>query len=311
MKKLLLTLILTLPFISYSQNWAPNGATWHYGFGVYTYYGYIKIESIGDTTINSIVCKKLIKTKYSQNGFPGQGGATSIDTLETEYTYADADKIYIYKHNQFYTLYDFSAQVGDTWNVPEIKHYENCDTIGTVKVDSIGTININGENLRYIWVNLTDTNPNWGWSAKIVERIGPMERKFSYDYLFPVKMDECDLEMHELIEAGYFRCYSDSTFNYSSNVSPSCDYITSIASIKQSPEDVMIFPNPSNGNFNIELNPVINNEIKIHDMLGKLLLEEKVNNRNFININNLKSGIYILSILDNNGIITTKKINCN
>ncbi len=72
----------------------------------------------------------------------------------------------------------------------------------------------------------------------------------------------------------------------------------------------MIFPNPSNGNFNIELNPVINNEIKIHDMLGKLLLEEKVNNRNFININNLKSGIYILSILDNNGIITTKKINC-
>jgi len=45
--------------------------------------------------------------------------------LEREYAYADQNKVYIYRYNTFYTLYDFSANVGDTIVIAGTKNIHN------------------------------------------------------------------------------------------------------------------------------------------------------------------------------------------
>lgn len=311
MKKLFLIFLLSFPLFSVGQNWSPQGATWYYGFSVYVTEGYYKITYVGDTTINSIQCKKLLKTVYTHD-FINQLYDTIV--IGAEYTYADNDKVYIYKHNQFYTLYDFSAEVGDTWNVPEIKHYDGCDTVGTIRVDSIGTLTIDGQALRYICVSLNDTAQKWGWIAKIVEIVGPIKslkyQQYPYDYLFPVKFDDCGMHLEELIEGGNFRCYSDSTnFSYTSNITPTCDFLTSVNPIDKNPVQIRVLPNPSNGSFTIDIDQQLKlKEIIVSTMLGNIILRQQTDNQTRIKIDNLKGGTYILTAIDKDNRTINKTI---
>ncbi len=306
MKKLLLILLFSFPLLVVGQNWSATGATWHYGFFVWDSEGYYKIEYVGDTTITSIHCKKLRKTLYWINHANTTSGT---DVIGTEYTYADSNKVYIYKHNQFYTLYNFSAQIGATWTVPETKHYSGCDTVGTIRVDSIGTMTINGKNLRYICVSIADTAQKWGWDAKIVERVGPIKSFSSdnYDYLFPEKFDYCGMVIDELSEEGKFRCYSDSSFSYSSNIAPTCDYLTSVNSFSKKIFQIKIYPNPSNGTFTADFDQSIK-EIWLTDLLGNIIFKQETNNQTKFKIDNLSSGTYILTAMDKDGRKTNKKI---
>ena len=65
MKKLILLWTIVFSFGGYSQEWAPIGATWHYSekfiFWNPIDEDYIKYESVKDTLINGINCKKIIK----------------------------------------------------------------------------------------------------------------------------------------------------------------------------------------------------------------------------------------------------------
>lgn len=306
MKKLIFILLFSVPLFVVGQNWSPTGATWHYGFSVWMTNGYYKIEYVGDTTIASIQCKKLRKTLYEYTFW---NAAYDTILMGTEYTYADNDKVYIYKHNQFYTLYNFSAQVGETWTVPEIKHYNSCDTVGTVHVDSIGTIIIGGQTLRYIWVSSINTTQQWGWNSKIVERIGPISSSPTsyYDYLFPVKLENCGMEIEEIIEGGDLRCYSDSSFNYSSNIAANCDYITTVNLFAKNSFQIKIYPNPSNGSFTADFDQSIK-EILLTDLFGNVILRHQTNNQTQFKIDNLSSGTYILTAMNEDGRRMNKKI---
>ncbi|WP_313804782.1 reprolysin-like metallopeptidase [Flavobacterium sp.] len=69
-------------------------------------------------------------------------------------------------------------------------------------------------------------------------------------------------------------------------------------------ENFTIYPNPNNGNFNVQFNSVSGNEIKIgvHDMRGRLVFENSYQNTGAINqnvqLNNVQSGIYIVTVQD-------------
>lgn len=117
--------------------------------------------------------------------------------------------------------------------------------------------------------------------------------------------------MDELIEGGNFRCYSDNTlFNYTSNISPTCDYLTTSVNITEPISDqVSVFPNPSNGLFSVDFDQPSNiSEIKVTDMLGNIVNQQKIDNKKKINIDNLPSGVYILSVIDKDCKIINKKI---
>ena len=301
MKKLYL--LLLFPLSLFAQQWAPAGATWYYGVSVWTTAGYYKIEYVGDTTISSIQCKELKKTFYVQNL-----AFLTSDTapIGTEYTYADSNKVYIFKRNQFYTLYDFSAKVGETWTVPEIKHYNSCDTVGVVRVDSIGSMNINNQNLRYICISLADTSQKWGWNAKIVERIGPIN-----SYLFPVKFDYCGMQLDEIAEGGNFRCYSDNTpFAYSSNIVPICDFITAVKSIDKNSNQINIYPNPASNKFTIEMDNLKEPyTLEILNTMGQVVLNKQITNKiEQIDLSGQAAGVYFVKVQTGNNTVVKKII---
>jgi len=68
-------------------------------------------------------------------------------------------------------LYDFSAQPGDSWIVPESYNIGFCDSVGVVNVVSVGDTIINSESLRYIVVE-PEYQTHWVMFGKIIEKIG-------------------------------------------------------------------------------------------------------------------------------------------
>lgn len=69
-------------------------------------------------------------------------------------------------------------------------------------------------------------------------------------------------------------------------------------------QDFAIYPNPNNGNFNVQFTSNSGNEIKVgvHDMRGRLVFENTYENTGAINQNlqltNVQSGIYIVTVQD-------------
>ncbi len=61
-------------------------------------------------------------------------------------------------------------------------------------------------------------------------------------------------------------------------------------------ETVDIFPNPATNIINIEVENVLELEVTIYDLTGKLIL--KTVNQSRINISSLAQGVYLLKITD-------------
>jgi len=71
MKKItLLVCFITMGAIVFGQTWSPPGATWTYSYINVGYHGYVEINYVGDTIINSVNCKKLHKLWTGTENFP-------------------------------------------------------------------------------------------------------------------------------------------------------------------------------------------------------------------------------------------------
>ena len=77
-------------------------------------------------------------------------------------------------------------------------------------------------------------------------------------------------------------------------------------------ENFTLYPNPNNGNFNIQFNSNSGNEIKInvHDIRGREIFNKSYDNNGFFNenlqLNNAQSGIYLVTIQDGSSKVTKK-----
>lgn len=86
--------------------------------------------------------------------------------------------------------------------------------------------------------------------------------------------------------------------------------VQNVAGIKENKtEDFTIYPNPASGSVSILLNATVTfSEIVIVDVLGKIVQTKTIkNNQSDLDISNLKSGIYFITI-NNEGMKTTKKL---
>jgi hypothetical protein len=69
--------------------------------------------------------------------------------------------------------------------------------------------------------------------------------------------------------------------------------------------DLVVYPNPSNGIFNLQLPEAIQNyELEVKELSGKVVLKQNAGGGAFsLNLNSLAIGIYILKITNNNSSI--------
>ncbi len=71
---------------------------------------------------------------------------------------------------------------------------------------------------------------------------------------------------------------------------------------------VKIHPNPVRSNLHIDLSDAIDTQIKIYDILGKQVMSKKINNSQAVNVQALKTGVYLLRITQNNKTITKRLV---
>jgi hypothetical protein len=71
-----------------------------------------------------------------------------------------------------------------------------------------------------------------------------------------------------------------------------------------------IFPNPAKNNFIVETeSKVINGNLSIMDLTGRILFEKKINSDKMtINSSGMPNGLYILSVVNDNKVWSSKLI---
>ena len=279
----LLLLFLLCSGLSFAQNWAPNGAQWHYSY--YGFFpGYVDITYTADTIIDGQVTKKLTKTFHGL----GWGMDVTSYSIGTEYTYEANGVVYLRYQNQWDTLYNFSAQVGDSWRMAKQPFANVASQNSRLKVIATGTKVINSSTLKYVKVEFVDPQMNpLGFEDTIVENIG-----FIGSYFLPYDMFDGAVDANE---GGPFRCYSDNNFAiYKPNYLEVCDYIMGTTELEGS-ASFQVYPNPVSDQINIPESLIQEyNHYRILSSEGKLIQKGQTTEQ--IDVANLPAGNYTLLI---------------
>lgn len=295
MKQLFTLLISLLAFSSSAQNFALPGAEWKYSyFTVMGAQGYTQINVAGDTLIGNITATKLEKRLIGVD----QVTLQPINHVRTpDYIYEDNGVVYIRHGAQWDTLFNYNAQVGDSWTIAKEPQLNNCESNSFITVTGVGTRNINGLDLSYqlVDINFMSETNNWPLSDTIYQRIG-----FVQSYMLP--FDNCDTQL-DVNEGGPFRCYFDNGMDVykAFGFNQECDFIMSNNSISK--EQIRLYPNPATSTLNIE-GDFQNLNFSIANLQGQEVLSGVMNNT--IEITQLNEGVYILSIRTENGIINQR-----
>ena len=73
--------------------------------------------------------------------------------------------------------------------------------------------------------------------------------------------------------------------------------------------NISISPNPTNGNFNIQVSKDENMQINIYDVIGECIYQHTSISANFqIDLDEAKNGVYFLQLITEHGTATKKLI---
>ena len=289
---LILLLLLFIKLQSKAQK------SWYYEYLNFGINGYVIIEKTGDTIIQNKTCQVLSKTRIVFNEIYSVFDTTFIGN---EYIYIADDTTFRYKFSTFYPLYIFNSNPGDSYLAAGSNEIIGCDSTLTINIDSIGTIVINSDTLRWISVSTNNTS-SFDLSGKIMEKMGPIDF-----YMFPEYTWVCAVDANE---GGNFRCfYEDDFLFYTNNPQNECDYIWTGINEYDKKIRISIFPNPTSNIVFVDIENISikkNISIKIYNILGKeincsqeqQLLPNKL--RLQIDLNNLEKGIYNIRIFKEN-----------
>ncbi len=303
---LLLLLVAAGAAKAQTQEFAPVGAEWHYGRQTMFTWGYIRIFVTNDTIIDGHTCSILHKEEHGFNYY-----SQSLYHFNTgrEYFTQIKDSVLVYRKGRFYKLFDFGAEIGDSWTIPG----EEED--GHVIVCGKGIEIVDGNELRYILIADEFGSPYGyghgmdgvfpGDTIKVLERIGPIG-----SYLLPMPRNVLDYDG----EGGRLRCYSDDIVevNYSLPF-VYCDYINDNnigfdENVQIS--DYGIYPNPANESIWINTSDDSPISVCIFDPVGRKVHSEEVAGSHSyeINIGFLPSGLYWITISNGMNIFSYKFI---
>ncbi|MCK9204469.1 MAG: T9SS type A sorting domain-containing protein [Bacteroidales bacterium] len=257
MKKLLFIILTAISVQATSQEFAPIGAKWHYDQGTFNpdLTTYQTIESISDTIINGIPCRKLMKISRM--------AGVEISWL---YMYSLNDSVLFYAGNGFHLLYDFGAITGDTITLGYYTTYDGSPL--KMVIDSTGTMIINGETRKLQYVSCGD-GMVIEFGGIVIEGIG------NIGYMFPSFDPSLD---------GPLRCYEDSVIGlfinpYHSNNGwnfQDCEQVITGITERGVTSDIMIYPNPAGDYIHLNLTgstPLWETKITIFNIFGQIIDE--------------------------------------
>jgi hypothetical protein len=104
-----------------------------------------------------------------------------------------------------------------------------------------------------------------------------------------------------LLTADYYNADTGQINSWFVNV---CTQSFTLATENFGLEDFTLYPNPNNGNFNVQFSSNTGNDVKIgvHDLRGRLVFERDFQNSGMFNqniqLNNVQSGIYLVTVQD-------------
>ncbi len=296
MKNLLLIIFLFSSIISKSQTWIyhpmpDSNAVWNFEAinpcpQIVNLFQDFSITISGDTTINGLTYHKLftphVIESYSgtncSSTFAGYKGAIRQDTI--------LKKAYIVKpnYNTEQLLYDFNMQMGDTVKGVIASISVDADTV--ISIDSI----LVGGSYRKKW-NITN-------GISIIEGLGS-----TYGLV-----QNSTAGLIGTFSNFSITCFSQNGASIYPNNTISCPLITSLNTLNEIVKEIKIYPNPSKGIFLVDYNGLEIKEIILNDLFGQLILKENTSNSINLSIDNLKTGLYILTVTDKNNKSTFRKI---
>ena len=286
MKTILFTVLFLISYEASSQIWCNQGANWKYSYTNHSgIEGYTQIQYVGDTIINGQPSKILDKHIYAYDFVLSQ--PVDFD-LGQEYIYEENGTVFLWYINDWDTLYNLNASVGESWRMAKQPMANACDSNSILTVTATGIKTINSTALNYVVV---DFEFPFGYSDTIVEKIG-----FIQYYFLPY--DSCQGEI-DVNEGGPFRCYEDNNFpTYKPFYSGNCDFIVGTDEIGQE-LNFQIVPNPSSNK--IELIGISDEVVFIIDLQGKEWSFKQHDNT--IEVSELPSGVYVLTVQHEHGVI--------
>jgi hypothetical protein len=306
MKQLIFFLFFFNSFLHHSQIWVKPNATWHYDFSTISSGGFMKIQHIADTIIES---KNAMVLETTMNEFiAGQNGIIYFnfsDTLQRNYTYVNGDTIFYWRNNKFEVLYNFSEVVGGGWMLgTETQEMYMCNDTSTVDVINEEIVNISGINYKSLTLQSNNSSP-YRFEGKFNERFGPYERDYVHSpwrFLFP-NFASCNPGIAVEYYSFSFKCFQDDELFYNPS-GEDCEYLLNHAGLTGIKNNTLsIAPNPVPSNENVTINAQGN--YTIIDIQGKAIQNGTIEN-NSVQLINVENGIYFFILENENAVYKTK-----
>jgi len=288
---------------SFGQSlWFQEGSTWVHRVIQLDAGGYAETTIEKDTVINGISCKKLVSTYKVFDFNPPFPLIASGDADAPVYMYASADdnEVYFYEEGVFKKIYDFTAQVGDIIELP----YNTTNGVSSLCpnnnfiIDSVGTDNIDGVDLKWMSVSPTEETQNF-YDGKIYQKMGST----SWFFTTLVAPGICIGTIEDMNFIDEFRCFSDNNFEfkhqgiidfYGGNCYFPDTTTVGITEISDNAK-LKVFPNPVLDYLNLETEEASISNVNIFNILGvEVLSTELSQGSKTVDCQRLKPGIYFL-----------------
>jgi len=311
LKQLLILMLLLCGSTAHAQSggtgWAPPGASWTYTFRYFTEYGDVRVSYARDTVINGRTCQIIKQQVLSQSlQFPAFG--IQIYSYPSLITAADANKVYLYANNQFFTLYDFAAQPGASWLLLASAPLGRfCTEPVRAIVDSAGQRQFAGQLRRWIRVRLevvgAPQSRVTGMSGRIYEGIGPVE-----GYLTPQgSYNQCG-GGSDPIEAGALLCFRATGTSPVFNGPTQACTLLSTAEQRANEVGFTVFPNPSAGELTLELPARLGAaQLSIHDLTGRCVWRGPIPASRRLDLQALPRGLYAATLQEAGQAVATRR----
>ncbi len=256
-----------------SNSWSVYNSSYTWNYFEYHYY-----RTKGDTIIKSINYKNLF--------FDGYGsGFLREDTL--------AKKIYYLKDTGAaeMLLYDFTLQVGDTFKFVNDANFFVHLTV--TKIDS--------STGRRVFIMKSNWNGHFGsfpdssvWIEGVGSNLSLLLNNLFYDPDMNIVLTCAFKDTVQTYSDASYPCYS-TTVGVEHGIRPN--------------PNITLSPNPSYGNYSLNISENFTGEVLIYDMLGKVKYQANILDKNKLYINlNASAGIYFLKVNSADGNASSMKL---